>query len=71
MKDDLPNCLTGDLEGTVVEELHISKLQGRSYDGISISPADTDMEITMDMQPCFRLLADGVPYTQVLGQIAA
>lgn len=70
VKADLPDRLTGDLESAVVEEIHISKLQGRSYDGISIAPADTDMGMTMDMQPYFQLLADGVPYNQVLGQIA-
>ena len=70
VKADLPDRLTGMLEGAAIEETHVSKLQGRSYDGIRIMPYGSGMGLMVDMQPYFQSLKEGAPYEMVLGDLA-
>lgn len=70
VKSDLPERFSGELAGAAVEETHVSKLQGRSYDGISIIPQDSIMGMTMDMQPYFQMVQEGIPYETVLENAA-
>lgn len=70
VKSDLPVRFSGALDGAAVEATHVSKLQGRSYDGISIIPQDSIMGMTMDMQPYFQMMQDGIPYETVLENLA-
>lgn len=69
-KSDLPDRFFGTLDGATVEETHVSKLQGRSYDGISIIPKDSIMGMTVDMQPYFQMVQNGIAYETVLKNLA-
>ena len=70
VKVDLPERLSGTLEGAMVNETQVNKLQGLSYGGISIVPEDSIMGLTMDMQPYFQMLSGGMDYESVMERIA-
>lgn len=70
IKKDLPERLSGTLEGAVVNTTQVDKLQGRSYEGLSIVPEGSMIGLTMDLQPYFQMLNDGMPYENIVEQIA-
>lgn len=70
IKYDLPERLSGELEGAAVNEIQVNRLQGLSYEGLRIMPEGSIMGLTMDMQPYFQLLSDGMSYENVLDRIA-
>lgn len=69
IKTDLPKQLAGTLEGAAVTEAHVNRLQGLSYDGISIVPKGSTVEIIMNLQPYFQMLNNGMTYEDVVERI--
>ena len=59
IKKDLPERLFGILEGATVDTTQVDKLQGRSYEGLSIVPDGSMIGVTMDLQPYYQMLNDG------------
>ena len=70
IKKDLPERLSGTLEGAVVNTTQVDKLQGRSYEGLSIVPEGSMIGLTMDLQPYFQMFNDGMAYENIVEQIA-
>lgn len=70
IKKDLPERLSGILEGAVVNTTQVDKLQGRSYEGLSIVPEGSMIGLTMDLQPYFQMFNDGMAYENIVEQIA-
>lgn len=70
IKKDLPERLSGILEGAVVNTTQVDKLQGRSYEGLSIVPEGSMIGLTMDLQPYFQMFHDGMAYENIVEQIA-
>lgn len=70
IKKDLPEQLSGILEGAVVNTTQVDKLQGRSYEGLSIVPEGSMIGLTMDLQPYFQMFNDGMAYENIVEQIA-
>lgn len=70
IKKDLPERLSGILEGAVVNTTQVDKLQGRSYEGLSIMPEGSMIGLTMDLQPYFQMFNDGMAYENIVEQIA-
>lgn len=70
IKKDLPERLSGILEGAVVNTTQVDKLQGRSYEGLSIVPEGSMIGLTMDLQPYFQIFNDGMAYENIVEQIA-
>ena len=66
VKNDLPELLTGELRNVVIDETQVNKLQGRSYQGIVITPAGSSMGVSMNMLPHLQMLNNGTPYEEVL-----
>lgn len=71
VKRDLPEQLFGTLERAAVTTTQVDKLQGRSYEGLSIVPEGSMIGLTMDLQSYFQMLNDGMPYETILEQIAS
>lgn len=70
IKKDLPERLSGVLEGATVDTTQVDKLQGRSYEGLSIVPEGSMIGLTMDLQPYFQMFNDGMAYENIVEQIA-
>ena len=70
VKKDLPERLSGVLEGATVDTTQVDKLQGRSYEGLSIAPEGSIIGLTMDLQPYFQMFNDGISYENIVEQIA-
>lgn len=70
IKKDLPERLFGILEGATVDTTQVDKLQGRSYEGLSIVPDGSMIGVTMDLQPYYQMLNDGISYENIMEQIA-
>ena len=70
VKNDLPELLTGELRNVVIDETQVNKLQGRSYQGIVITPAGSSMGVSMNMLPHLQMLNNGTPYEEVLKNLA-
>lgn len=70
IKKDLPERLSGTLERAVVNTTQVDKLQGRSYEGLSIVPEGSMIGLTMDLQPYFQMFNDGMAYENIVEQIA-
>ena len=70
VKKDLPERLSGVLEGATVDTTQVDKLQGRSYEGLSIAPDGSMIGLTMDLQPYFQMFNDGISYENIVEQIA-
>ena len=70
IKKDLSERLSGTLEGAVVNTTQVDKLQGRSYEGLSVVPEGSMIGLTMDLQPYFQMLNDGMAYENIVEQIA-
>lgn len=70
IKKDLPERLSGTLEGAVVNTTQVDKLQGCSYEGLSIVPEGSMIGLTMDLQPYFQMFNDGMAYKNIVEQIA-
>ena len=70
VKKDLPEQLSGVLEGATVDTTQVDKLQGRSYEGLSIAPDGSIIGLTMDLQPYFQMFNDGISYENIVEQIA-
>ena len=69
IKKDLPERLSGTLKGAVVNTTQVDKLQGRSYEGLSIVPEGSMIGLTMDLQPYFQMFNDGMAYENIVEQI--
>ena len=70
VKQDLPQKLSGILEGANISDAKVDKIQGNSYEGISITPAGSFMGVTMDLQSYFEMYNDGLSKEYVLERIA-
>lgn len=70
IKEDLPEHFSGVLTGAEVAEVQIPKLQGQSYEGIRVTPEGSNMAITMDMNPYFQMMENGVNYEYLLSHLA-
>ena len=70
VKKDLPERLSGVLEGATEDTTQAVKLQGRSYEGLSIAPEVYIIGLTMDLQPYFQMFNDGISYENIVEQIA-
>lgn len=70
VKEDLPKHLTGVLEDASVNVTQVGRLQGLSYEGISIVPGGSIMGMTMDLQPYYQLLNVGMTYENILNRLA-
>ncbi|MCO7118120.1 type IV secretory system conjugative DNA transfer family protein, partial [Oscillibacter valericigenes] len=70
IKKDLSERLSGVLEGATVDTTQVDKLQGRSYEGLSIVPEGSIIGLTMDLQPYFQMFNDGISYENIVEQIA-
>lgn len=70
IKKDLPERLSGTLEGATVDTTQVDKLQGRSYEGLSIVPDGSMIGVTMDLQPYYQMFNDGISYENIMEQIA-
>ena len=70
VKKDLPEQLSGVLEGAAVDTTQVDKLQGRSYEGLRIVPEGSIIGLTMDLQPYFQMFNDGISYENIVEQIA-
>lgn len=70
VKDDLPGRLTGALEGADVRVAQVDKLQGQSYEGISVMPAGDAIGVSIDLAPFFGWVETGLPYSLVVDEIA-
>ena len=70
IKKDLPERLSGILEGALVNTTQVDKLQGRSYEGLSIVPDGSMIGLTMDLRPYFQMYNDGMAYENIVEQIA-
>ena len=66
----LIHSFSGILEGAVVNTTQVDKLQGRSYEGLSIMPEGSMIGLTMDLQPYFQMFNDGMAYENIVEQIA-
>ena len=54
IKKDLPERLSGTLEGATVDTTQVDRLQGCSYEGLSIVPDGSMIGLTMTYSPIFR-----------------
>lgn len=70
VKADLPERLSGALEGAEVTEVQVSKLQGQSYEGIRVTPEGSNMGLSMDMSPYYQMMENGVTYEDLLSHMA-
>ena len=69
VKRDLPQKLSGDLEGASVKDARVDKIQGDSYEGICITPEGSFMGVTMDLQPYFQMYNEGVSKEYIFEKI--
>jgi len=70
IKKDLPERLSGTLEGATVDTTQVDRLQGCSYEGLSIVPDGSMIGLTMDLQPYFQMFSNGISYENIVEQIA-
>ena len=70
IKKDLPERLFGTLEGATVDTTQVDRLQGCSYEGLSIVPDGSMIGLTMDLQPYFQMFSNGISYENIVEQIA-
>ena len=70
VKQDLPQKLSGILEGANISNAKVEKIQGNSYEGISVTPAGSFMGVTMDLKPYFEMYNDGLSKEYILERIA-
>ena len=69
VKQDLPQKLSGILEGANISDAKVDKIQGNSYEGISITPAGSFMGVTMDLQSYFEMYNDGYQKNMFLKEL--
>lgn len=65
MKDDIQQAFPG----ASITETHVDKLQGQSYDGITVTPEGGRMGVSLDLTPYFDLVDGGTDYADVLDHI--
>lgn len=65
MKEDLQEAFPG----ASITEAHVEKLQGQSYDGITVTPENGRMGVSLDLMPYFDLVEGGADYADVLDHI--
>lgn len=70
VKAELPDKLPENLSGASITENTVEKLQGQSYEGITVKPQDSSIGITMNMEPYFQQAQAGVPMEQIVQNIA-
>ncbi len=55
--------------GASVTEAYVGKLQGQSYEGITVTPVDGRMGVSLDLKPLFEMFNDGMDYGEVIDVI--
>lgn len=66
IKRDLPEKLSGTLEGAIVDTAKVNKLQGISYKGIQIIPNHSKIGVILDLEPFFQMFTEGMSYQEAL-----
>ncbi len=67
--EELPGRLSGVLAGAEIKEAQVSKLQGKSYEGISVTPADSMIGITVDLKDFYQMEEAGVSHEEIMGKL--
>ena len=70
VKAELPDKLLENLSGASIKETAVEKLQGQSYEGITVNPKDSNIGITMNLEPYFQQMEAGAPMKQLMQSIA-
>lgn len=68
--EDLPGRLNGVLAGAEVREAQVSKLQGKSYEGISVTPQDSIIGITVDLKDFYQMAEAGVSHEEIMDKLS-
>jgi len=66
MQQDIYAALAETSPGAEVAQRHVDKLQGESYDALSVTPPDGHMGVNINLDRMYTQVRDGVSYESVL-----
>lgn len=70
VKEALPDFLTDELRNAEIKDTTVNKLEGESDSGISITPEESSMGISINLEDAFLDYQTGSQFTAVMNRLA-
>ena len=70
VKEALPDFLTDDLRNAEIKDTAVNKLQGESYSGISVTPEESRVRVSINLEDAFLDYQTGSQFTAVMNRLA-
>lgn len=70
VKEALPDFLTDDLRNAEIKDTAVNKLQGESYSGISVTPEESRVGVSINLEDAFLDYQTGSQFTAVMNRLA-